>query len=145
MADAPDAPVLEEVAGSWTCSRTFPARRDQVRQVRAFLRQVLFGCPLLDEVVLICSELATNAVLHSASREPGGMFTLRCEAREHDYVWVQVEDQGGRWAEDDGSVERGRGLDIIAVLADYWDIRGDDTGRAVCARLDWPVPVPDSA
>jgi hypothetical protein len=28
---------------------------------------------------------------------------------------------------------------VVDELAAYWDIRGDDTGRVVCARLDWPV------
>ena len=34
---------------------------------------------------------------------------------------------------------RGRGLVVVDELAAYWDIRGDDTGRVVCARLDWPA------
>jgi len=139
-----EASVLERAPGSsWRCSRTFPALADQVGQARAFLRRVLAGCPMSDEAVLICSELATNAILHSDSARPGGTFTVRAEVREDDYLWVEVEDQGGRWAEDGGSVERGRGLEIVATVADYWDIRGDDTARAVCARLDWRVPAAD--
>jgi len=50
-------------------------------------------------------------------------------------VWVEVEDQGGRWAEDDSSDERGRGLDIVTALADYWDIEGDEKARVLRLRL----------
>ena len=123
---------------SWKCSRTFPARADQVSLARAFLGRVLADCPATGDVVLICSELATNAVLHSDSARSGGQFTVRAEVREGDYVWLEVEDQGGRWVENEHSDLRGRGLGIVAELADYWDVRGDDTVRVVCARLDWP-------
>jgi serine/threonine-protein kinase RsbW len=126
-------------ASGWKCSRTFPARADQVGQARAFVGRVLAGCPVLDELLLICSELASNAVQHSDSGRPGGQFTVRAEVREGDYAWIEVEDQGGRWARKDRSDERGRGLIVVDGVAAYWDIRGDDTGRAVCARLDWPA------
>ena len=139
MAEGLDVPAREVVPGSqWTCSRAFPARPDQIGQAREFLRRILAGCPVTDDLLLICSELATNAVLHSASARPGGLFTVRAEVREGDYVWIEVEDQGGRWAEAGHSDQCGRGLMIVAQLADYWDVRGDDTGRMVCARLDWP-------
>jgi serine/threonine-protein kinase RsbW len=123
---------------SWTCCRTFPGRPDEVSQARALLGRVLAGCPMFDDLVLISSELAANAVQHSNSARPGGEFTVRVEAREGHYVWIEVEDQGGRWAGASRSDQRGRGLAIVAQLADYWDVRGDDTARTVCARLDWP-------
>jgi serine/threonine-protein kinase RsbW len=141
-----DVPVLEATSpSSWKCSRTFPARADQVSQARAFLGRVLADCPMTGDAVLICSELATNAVLHSESARPGGQFTVRAEAREGDYVWLEVEDRGGRWVENGSSDLRGRGLEIVAELADYWDVRGDDTARVVCARLDWPMVMRDGA
>jgi serine/threonine-protein kinase RsbW len=124
----------------WSCAATFPARADQVAEARAFLRRMLAGCPLADEVLLACSELASNAVCHSASARPGGQFTVRAEVRDGDYAWVEVEDQGGRWERTEHSDTRGHGLAVVDELAAYWDIRGDDTGRVVCARLDWPAP-----
>jgi anti-sigma regulatory factor (Ser/Thr protein kinase)/DNA-binding XRE family transcriptional regulator len=122
------------------CSGTFPARADQLREARAFLRRMLAGCPLADDVVLICSELAANAVEHSASTRVGGQFTVRAEVRDGDYAWIEVEDQGGPWVRQERSDARGRGLVVVDELAAYWDIRGDDTARVVCARLDWPAP-----
>lgn len=151
LGEAPDAltppmqaarkPPAQAVAErrSWTCSGRFPARADQVGQARAFLGRVLGDCPATEDAVLICSELAANAVVHSASARTGGRFVVRAEVREGDYVWVEVQDEGGRWAEGEHPGHGGRGLGIVAALADYWDIRGDDTGRVVCARLDWPA------
>lgn len=52
------------------------------------------GCPAADDLVLIASELAGNAVLHSQSR--GEFFTVRCQAHPG-HVRVEVEDLGGPW------------------------------------------------
>jgi anti-sigma regulatory factor (Ser/Thr protein kinase)/DNA-binding XRE family transcriptional regulator len=123
---------------SWLCSRVFAARPDQVREARAFLGRMLHGCPLIYETQLICSELVTNAVRHSRSALPGGQVTVRAEVRQHDYTWLEVEDQGGDWIEQSHDGDSGRGLEIVAELSDYWDIRGSDPRRMVCARLDWP-------
>lgn len=57
---------------------------------RAYLRRVLDCWPQMDELLLICSELATNAVLHSQSAREGGQFTVRAEVRGGDYLWIEV-------------------------------------------------------
>jgi serine/threonine-protein kinase RsbW len=124
----------------WLCSREFAARPDQVAQARAFLGRMLYGCPLVCEAQLICSELVTNAIRHSRSALPGGHVTVRAEVREHDYTWLEVEDQGGDWARSGAGDEGGRGLEVVAALADYWDITGNQTRRVACARLDWLEP-----
>lgn len=123
---------------SWLCSRVFAARPDQVAEARAFLGRVLHGCQLIYEAQLICSELVTNSMRHSRSALPGGHVTVRAEVRERDYTWLEVEDQGGDWIESSQGDEGGRGLEVVAALSDYWDIKGDETRRMVCARLDWP-------
>src|SRR5579875_2900685 len=93
------------------------------------------GSPLVDDAVLICSELASNAVLHSGSRCPGGEFVVRIEAHTGDYLWVEVEDQGGLWAGREATDESGRGLHIVATLAEEWGIEGDAQARVVWGRL----------
>jgi anti-sigma regulatory factor (Ser/Thr protein kinase) len=125
---------------SWKASRIYLGSADQLREVRAFLGEVLHGCPMADDAVLLASEIAANAVQHSDSRKPGGEFTVRAEAYEGDYLCVEVEDQGGPWtvpeARSDG---RGHGLRIVGELADDWGCDGDaTTGWAVWFRLDWP-------
>lgn len=82
-------------ANSWKCARSFPGLVNQVGQARAFLAQALQDFPLAADAVLICSELSANAVMHSASGEAGGQFTVRVEAHEGDYLWIEVKDQGG--------------------------------------------------
>jgi hypothetical protein len=85
--------------------------------------------------VLIASELAANALVHSASA--GEFFTIRCEAYPA-YVWVECEDLGGPWRCSKPG-DRPHGLDIIKALAgpDNWGTETTSDGnRIVWARLD---------
>jgi anti-sigma regulatory factor (Ser/Thr protein kinase) len=135
-----DVPVrVATSATSWKCGQSFPGVVDQVGQARAFLTQALGDFPLAADAVLIASELGANAVMHSASGKPGGRFTVRVEAYEGDYLWIEVEDQGGSWTEHDSTEECGRGLRIVAALASEWGIEGDALARVVWARLNWPT------
>src|SRR5262252_5735098 len=58
-----------------TYQRTFPGRPGQVRQVRHDVARHLGKCPAADDAIMIVSELAANAVLHSDSN--GEFFTVR--------------------------------------------------------------------
>jgi len=116
-------------------SSVYPGRADQVQHVRRALARHLAGCPAADEAILIASELAANAIVHSASN--GQFFTVRAE-RYPDYVWVEAEDLGGPWRrrQPDG---RPHGLDVIEALtgADGWGVEDTINGnRVVWARLD---------
>ena len=77
--------------------QVFPGVVEQAGQVRAALRSVLAGCPVIDEVVLVASELSTNAVAHSVSGGSGGKFTVRLRHVRGRYVWGAVEDEGSGW------------------------------------------------
>jgi serine/threonine-protein kinase RsbW len=120
-----------------TSARVFAARPDQVRMARGLVREVLGDTPVTGDTALISSELATNAILHSASAQPGGSFTVRVELRPGDHAWVEVHDQGGRWVHHPRA-SGGRGLALVDELATHWDIRGDDNARIICAQLNWP-------
>jgi serine/threonine-protein kinase RsbW len=112
---------------------TFRGEPGQVAQVRAGLREYLAGCPRCDDAVLIASELAANAVLHSASR--GASFTVRAEIFR-DYAWVEVEDLGGPWLcrqRDD----RPHGLDLVTALAADWGVETSGGCRVTWARVSF--------
>lgn len=141
MAEQANAPLRVITSESaWRCHRSYPGTADQVRHARAFIAQVLEGCPLANDAVLLISELCANAVQHSNSRTPGGTFTVHAEVHDGDYVWAEVGDCGGSWLSKgkrrDG---RGHGLDIVSEIASDWGRDGDSlSGWVVWFRLDWP-------
>jgi anti-sigma regulatory factor (Ser/Thr protein kinase) len=118
-------------------SRAFPATASQVREARRFLAGVLQGCPAADDAILCVSELATNCCLHSASREPGGRFTVHAEIHS-DYARIEVADDGGPWENHAHCDGRKHGLGIVSELAADWGREGSPlTGWIVWARLEW--------
>jgi anti-sigma regulatory factor (Ser/Thr protein kinase) len=114
----------------------FPADASQVGAARAFLATILAGDPAADDAVLCLSELASNAIVHSRSREPGGSFTVRAH-RHHRRLRVEVTDQGGPWptpipTHPSPDQPTGRGLLIVSQLATRW-------GRAGHSRTGWTL------
>jgi serine/threonine-protein kinase RsbW len=114
---------------------TYPGTADQVSRVRREVAAHLGNCPAADDLVLIASELAGNAVLHSQSQ--GQFFTVRCQAYPT-YVWIEVEDRGGPWHPRPPD-DRPHGLDIINALTGPGNWGTDTTTdgeRIVWARLE---------
>jgi len=108
-----------------------------VALVRQWLYATLGACPAADDGVLLVSELATNALTHSASGR-GGALTVTVFHRSGD-VRIEVADQGGRWpTATAGDGVHGRGLVIVGSLARAWGVTGDDSGRTVWFELDCP-------
>ena len=108
-------------------SRTFPAAAAQIGETRRFLAGILADLPAADDAVLCLSELATNATVHSRSRD-GGHFTVRVELHGQ-RLRVAVRDQGGSWAHPgDGDEHHGRGLLIVGRLATSWGRDGHAAG-----------------
>ncbi|NAS22156.1 ATP-binding protein [Herbidospora sp. NEAU-GS84] len=118
-------------------SRMFLGRLASVTEARRFVTHCLRTWPIADSAELIVSELATNAIRHTASSCFGGQFLVSIQA-EHDQVWLGVVDEGGQGAphlRPDSDDESGRGLLLVASLADNWGVYGDHTGRTVWALL----------
>jgi anti-sigma regulatory factor (Ser/Thr protein kinase) len=122
-----------------TFERDYPGSLSEAQHVRADLAKVAAECPAADELILLASELATNAVLHSRSGDPGRMFTVRATLYLGEYAWLEVIDQGGPWMFDGPDDEHGRGLAIVASVAGdgNWGIDGDAACRVAWFRLDW--------
>jgi serine/threonine-protein kinase RsbW len=117
--------------------RRFPGHAPAVGQARRFVTCVLGDdWPGLDEVLVLVSEVASNAVKHSASGD-GGTFEVAVSA-EGSSVRVEVADQGGasepRVTDEDTCIDvltGCRGLRIVEMLAAKWGHAGDELGRVV--------------
>ncbi|MDH2430040.1 ATP-binding protein [Sphaerisporangium sp. TRM90804] len=94
--------------------------------------------PALDDVTLLVSEVVTNAVVHSDSRN-GGKVTLAL-ADCHDVIHVDVVDAGGDTVphvRGDETAESGRGLLLVDALAYRWDVYEDTAGRTVWFQVEY--------
>jgi len=139
--DASQHPSAHAVAATSprTWSRSFRATPDQVREARQFLAAVLDGSPLAADALTCLSELATNSVLHSNSRRPGGSFAVHAGLLSG-VLRVEVEDEGGPWESRDASDGHGgRGLAVVDGLSSNWSIFSDGSGaRTVWFEISYP-------
>ena len=109
------------------CTGSFPGRRDQVQLIRGILAAFFDGCAAAADAVLVASELAANAVTHSASGQPGGLLTIRAETRPGAYLRAEIEDQGSAWNGNLGAPQPPHGLFLLrALAADCGTRRGKD-------------------
>lgn len=116
----------------WMWQQAFPGRLDQIRHVRSAVRQMLDGCPVIDDVVLLLSELSANAVMHSRSSEPGRTFTVRVSHIPGDCTWAQVEDQGSVWDGDlHVSARDQSGLFLLLTLTSSCGVAETPAGHCV--------------
>ena len=120
----------------------FRGRQDQVAPAREFVRQVAGCCPVLDEAVLLASELCTNALQHTASGSAG--FFEVTVYRGDGSLRVEVSDAGSETAPAARDFEKlsedGRGLEIVCLIAHRWGQNGDEYGRSVFFELRWNNP-----
>jgi anti-sigma regulatory factor (Ser/Thr protein kinase) len=117
-------------------SITYPGIPASVPAVRRFVRGIFADSPRVDDLELIAAELITNALRHTPSGREGGKFTITVR-REPGRARLEVADQGsGPWRPPPphgGMAEDGRGLAIVAALA-------DEMGHGVIAgqtRVTW--------
>ncbi|WP_371783184.1 ATP-binding protein [Streptosporangium subroseum] len=115
-----------------------------VATVRAWARGLLSGRvveAVLGDVVLLLSEVVTNAVVHSDSGHRAGGSVTVCLGLGGGMVHVEVIDDGSagsipfvRAAEADS--DGGRGLFLVEVMAADWGTHHDDeAGTAVWFHL----------
>lgn len=127
-----DAPPVQRI--------DLPCEPTQARAARTFLRANLLlirpdDPELVDDAVLVGSELAANAVCHAST------------ARGMTVAWEELPGGGLLISVADGSrirprrvprstaVERGRGLDVVAALSAVWGTRLRPDGKVVFAEL----------
>ena len=127
-------PAVAAGARSTATARRFPATAASVGQARRFLldRLPAGSADAADALVLMLSELATNAVRHAATEYE---VTVRV-SDEAGRVRVEVCDAAGGYPtpqDQAGDAPHGRGLHIVRTLADAWgvDMRRDRPGKTV--------------
>ncbi|GGK96165.1 hypothetical protein Sme01_31630 [Sphaerisporangium melleum] len=137
-----------ELPGADAWSGDFPGDIASVPAARAWVRGLLanrIATSALDDVLLLLSEVVTNAVTHSASGSTtDGRVTVRVAVRgpaASRLVHVEVTDAGSATsapvarmaaADSDG----GRGLWLVNTLATAWGSHRDgETGRTVWFQL----------
>lgn len=116
-----------------TISRTFPGRSDQVSIARQFVREALAEIPSAIDAILLTSELAANAVLHTASGDSGRFAVavrhvpalVRVEVTDGGSPAVPTINPRGRLG------PSGRGLMLVDQLATRWGHKGGPSGRIV--------------
>lgn len=116
-------------------SRWFPAEPRSVSRARRLVEMacVAIGVPS-DDLVLLISELGTNVVEHTKSER----FGVACVMEAPDGIRVEVWDSSDSLLvprDADVFAEQGRGLLLLALLAEYHVERLPDGGKVVCFAL----------
>lgn len=140
-----DGPLQEKSTNAphYTWWREFPGKEISVPAAREWVCGLLAGritAPVLDDTLLLLSEVVTNAITHSDSgRTAGGQVMVRV-TRTSGSVHVEVTDGGSATsapavrvpeADDDG----GRGLWLVDLLATAWGSQHGETGGSVWFRV----------
>ncbi len=119
--------------------RTFPADAQELATIRAELREWLerSGLPTetREDVVLACTEAATNAIEHAYIGR-GGDIQITAES-EDGWLEVAVSDQG-RWRHPRPDDSRGRGLDLVRAVIEDIDVERGEEGTTVRMRVGIP-------
>ncbi|MEV8635311.1 ATP-binding protein [Streptosporangium sp. NPDC051023] len=133
--------------------RAFAGTPSSVPEARGWARELLVGWvrgEALDNVMLLLSEVVTNAVVHSESgRREEGIVTVRLGVGRG-LVHVEVLDAGSSASmpavrEVVADSVGGRGLFLVDLLSAGWGARRGETGGAVWFRVRNGRPVRNDA
>jgi anti-sigma regulatory factor (Ser/Thr protein kinase) len=130
------------VATSWVQPRAESAAVVRHQLTRS-LRSLGVAAPVVDDAVLVASELVGNAVRHARAL-PTGRLGVTWERRGGG-ITISVTDGGGRQYPGVRAAgphdTRGRGLTIVATLADSWGVTRGPGTVTVWARVPERQPV----
>jgi serine/threonine-protein kinase RsbW len=108
------------------------SRRARQHVARFVAREHLTG--VTDTLNIIVGELVANAVMHSTA--PIALCLSYCGGNVRVEVTDGTSDLGAvRFREVDRPTVGGRGLRILATLADEWGVIANKTGKSVWAKL----------
>jgi anti-sigma regulatory factor (Ser/Thr protein kinase) len=140
---APDLLTMPSVEPEELARLALPAAPTSPRRARALVAEILHGRvadELLDTVLVVTSELATNAVLHG-----GTGFELVVSIPEDGGLRVEVHDGNPRLPRRkrySDSAATGRGLILVESLATVAGAEQNARGKVVWAVLAGRPPAP---
>jgi anti-sigma regulatory factor (Ser/Thr protein kinase) len=126
-------------------SAVFPGDLQQVREARRFISKILHDHPRHEDAVLVTSEAAANAIKHTPSGAPDGVYLIRVWTPGDGTVLIAVYDRGAftvpRLRPRSTRRQSGRGVQVFAALANMWGFcRGEDGQTAVWFHLTQTLP-----
>ncbi len=129
-----------------TCAATLSHEPESLHRLRGWIRAVIAHtphAPCLETLVIAANELATNALLHSRSGQPGGSFGVALTWNQ-ETIQIAVQDQGGLGEPCLKSplqaTESGRGLYLVDSLAAQWGWTPNVFGTLVWVQFDAKCP-----
>jgi serine/threonine-protein kinase RsbW len=137
----PHPPTGLERGTQWR--RLFRGEGRQLGMMRRWLASLLPAGPARDDLVLVATELASNAICHTASGQDGwfAVEVTLCQS----VVRIGVTD-GGCPAPprviEDPAAERGRGLLLVRAMAVRTGISAAGPGRLLWADIRWEAGSP---
>lgn len=123
----------------------------EVGRARRWARSRLAGSgieadePLAETLVLLISELVTNAVVHTGCPAVLRILLPRLPESEPGTVRVEVSDASARPPrprQAEGDDTNGRGLALVDGLADRWGWQQDGAGKRIWCEVDRCAPDP---
>lgn len=126
----------------------------EVGRARRWARSRLAGSgieadePLAQTLILLVSELVTNAVVHTGCPAVLRLSLPGAEAAEEAVVRLEVADRSDRAPVPrcvDGESTGGRGLALVDGLADRWGWSAEGTGKRIWCELDRCAEPPRAA
>jgi anti-sigma regulatory factor (Ser/Thr protein kinase) len=118
------------------------ASREARNAARAVLLDWCVPSALVDDAMLVISELVTNAVLHTGTASTVELELYQTRHR----LRVSLADDSPaapRLRRVRGAAEDGRGLAILAALSDRWGVEPHRNGKRVWWEVDLAVGYPD--
>lgn len=123
-----------------SAQRNYPTTKRSVSRARTHCRDFLASCGLpdahdfVDDMVLMVSELMTNAVTHGRVPGTSGRHVRMAMEKTGDVIRVEIRDTQSDEKPHlcaDGHATGGRGLVLVDALSDAWGVNPNVIGKTV--------------